>query len=314
MTKWTTKDENGEYPIRKILDHGEIQLIDVMGTDQAIVQAARVSTKNAKKTSDDRALIRYLMKHHHTTPFEMVEVKIREKMPIIAARQKVRHRTANLNEASARYGVMKDEFYIPDALHINWQAPKNKQGRSDSGPGPLLAENMQEAWEEQGNRAFQLYNALLGTENTISNDLYAEDVIECRENGGVAREIARLGLPLSTYTEWYWKCDLHNIFNFLRLRTDPHAQYEIRVYADALADIVKELFPIAYEAFEDYTLNAVTFSAPEMKLLGEWLPKMLKAPVEEIVGAISPEMNVPGLSKREIEDFVVKLRKMGGVQ
>jgi thymidylate synthase (FAD) len=302
------KREPVVYPTIQLLDHGEVQLIDFMGDDEAILEAARVSVKNAKQISDKRTLLRYLMRHRHWTPFEMVSIKVRKKMPIFVARQFVRHRTAKINEVSARYGELPEEFYIPEKWNINWQAEKNKQGRSTGGPDPLLAEEMQEAWDGQAMDAFRLYHLLLGKEE-VNDRFNAKEMSQISENGGVARELARINLPLSTYTEWVWKCDLRNIFNFLSLRRDPHAQMEIRVYADALGDIVEALCPMAYEAWLDYSFNAITFSAPELL--------MLQSLVD--IGAVNRAIGLPagglggaGMSSREVEEFQQKLRKLLG--
>lgn len=290
------KREKIEYPTIKLLDHGELQLIDFMGDDGAVVEAARVSTKKAEKVSDDRTLLRFLMRHRHWTPFEMVEVKVRMKMPIFVARQFIRHRTASVNEISARYAPLPNEFYIPNAWDINWQAPKNKQGRADTGPDKLLAENMQEAWEAQSMSAFHLYNLLLGEAIEDNEHWGCEEGEVIAANGGVARELARINLPLSTYTEWIWKCDLRNVFNFLSLRKDSHAQKEIRVYADALGEIVQALCPTAYEAFEDYIFNAIVFSAPELELLRNLLSAEVKTSNK--------------LSSREQDEFKAKIARV----
>lgn len=260
-----------------VLDHGFVRVIDYMGDDAAIVQAARVSYgKGTKKPSSDRALIRYLMRHRHTSPFEMCEIKLHVKLPIFVARQWIRHRTANVNEYSARYSVLDREFYLPDRellqlvrierkstveqtqlfalpepeVHdIAAQSTTNKQGRE----GALAAEVAAEVIRRMKRAAetdFTLYERLLGEGG------------EGIEGFGIARELARLVLPLSTYTQWYWKIDLHNLLHFLELRADPHAQAEIRAYAEVLLDVVKRWVPLAYEAFEDYRRRAFTLSAP----------------------------------------------------
>lgn len=222
----------------KILDHGFVQLVDVMGDDQAIVDAARLSVagENVKAVQTNYALIRYLLRNRHTTPFEMVEFKFRCKMPIFVARQWVRHRTASLNEMSARYSELPAEFYVPEQEDIQRQATKNKQGREDDSslPNSLYHQNI---FREEAEKAFDHY--------------------QHRLTDGMAREIARNNLPLSTYTMWVWKMDLHNLFHFLSLRAHSHAQMEIRVYAEAMCEIVKAYCPIAYEAFEDFRLNAM---------------------------------------------------------
>ena len=234
------------------LDRGFIRLVDSMGNDDAIVQAARVSYgKGTRKVSQDRGLIRYLMRHRHTTPFEMVEFKFHAKMPIFVARQWVRHRTANINEYSLRYSEARDEFYIPDEEHILFQSKLNKQGRSGEVPADLK-KKVQDYFRDISDKSYTIYSEL--------ND------------AGIARELARAILPVNIYTEWYWKNDLHNILHFLSLRMDPHAQYEIRIYAEAMAEIVKKIAPFAYEAFQDYVVGGMRFSSIEQARLTEKLP------------------------------------------
>jgi thymidylate synthase (FAD) len=230
------------------LDKGFVRLIDIMGDDSSIVQAARVSYgKGTKSIREDRALIRYLMRHSHTSPFEMVELKFHVRLPIFVARQWIRHRTANVNEYSGRYSEMTDDFYLPEKSQIRTQSEVNRQGRSDEKISENAAEQVLKSMENSQNQSYSEY----------------KNYIEL----GVAREIARINLPLSSYTEWYWKIDLHNLFRFLKLRLDPHAQFEIRVYAEVIASILKQIVPISYEAFEDYLLNSVTFSYPELSLI-----------------------------------------------
>ena len=234
------------------LDRGFILLVDSMGGDDAIVQAARVSYgKGTRKVSQDRGLIRYLMRHRHTTPFEMVEFKFHAKMPIFVARQWVRHRTANINEYSLRYSEARDEFYIPDEEHILFQSKLNKQGRSGEVPADLK-KKVQDYFRDISDKSYTIYSEL--------ND------------AGIARELARAVLPVNLYTEWYWKNDLHNILHFLSLRLDPHAQYEIRIYAEAMEEIVKKIAPFAYEAFKDYVVGGMRFSSIEQARLTEKLP------------------------------------------
>jgi len=238
-----------EFPV---LDHGFVRLVDYMGGDKAIVQAARVSYgEGTKKISEDKALIRYLMRHEHTSPFEMVETKFHCKMPIFVARQWVRHRTASLNEISGRYSVMKDEFYIPVAEQVNLQSKNNKQGRSDETFSLEDTERILFDLESEQQEDYSNYKH--------------------RIEKGIAKELARVNLPLSLYTEWYWKIDLHNLFHFLNLRMDGHAQYEIRAYANVMFDMAKRIAPMACEAFEDHKLNAMKFSAPELQILKKLL-------------------------------------------
>ena len=236
----------------KCLDKGFVRLVDSMGGDDAIVQAARVSYgQGTSKVSQDRGLIRYLMRHRHTTPFEMVEFKFHCKMPIFVARQWVRHRTANINEYSLRYSEARDEFYFPDPEHIQFQSALNKQGRS--GEVPLeLKQKVLDYFKEISERSFTMYQEL--------------------NEAGIARELARSLLPVNIYTEWYWKNDLHNLLHFIGLRLDSHAQYEIRVYSDAMAVSVKAVAPFAWEAYQDYVVHGMRFSRIEQNLLEKQLP------------------------------------------
>jgi thymidylate synthase (FAD) len=229
-----------------VLDHGYVKLVDYMGSDRRIVEAARVSTDSVSRSKhDDRRLIRYLMNQEHWSPFEQCEVVFEMQLPIFVARQMVRTRTASINECSGRYIELPDISYSPELSRMNIQAESNKQG---SGSDVIEnSESMLEEIEIACDSSFSSYHKLL--------------------ESGLAKELARVVLPVSTYSKWYWKIDLRNLFNFLRLRLDSHSQYEIRVYAEAMQELVKPLFPIAYEAFEDYVLNACTFSAMEMSLL-----------------------------------------------
>ncbi len=264
----------------KCLDHGFVRLVDWMGDDSSIVQAARVSYgKGTKSVSEDTALIRYLMRNLHTSPFEMVEFKFHVKLPIFVARQWIRHRTANVNEYSGRYSEMPDEFYLPEPDQLRLQSTLNKQGRGETtiNHSSEVISRMKLTQE----KLFQEYSELLST--------------------GLAREIARINLPLSNYTEWYWKIDLHNLFHFLRLRLDSHAQYEIRVYAEAIAKIIKQIVPIAYQAFEDYILEAIRFSRNELNALKLLIHKEL--PSDDKLAEL-------GLSKREIQEFKEKITKI----
>jgi thymidylate synthase (FAD) len=246
-----------------LLDHGFLRVIDYMGDDHAIVQAARVSYgRGTRKVSEDAGLIRYLMRHRHSTPFEMCEIKFHVKLPIFVARQWIRHRMASVNEYSARYSVMDREFYIPDPAQLAAQSAVNRQGRDAVLEGDEAAEVL----------------ALLRSDAERCHDHYAWMLNEAGEGTepdparhGLARELARMNLTLNTYTQWYWKADLHNLFNFVSLRADPHAQYEIRVYADAMLEIMEAWVPIACQAFRDYRLGAVSFSAPMMAVLQRML-------------------------------------------
>jgi thymidylate synthase (FAD) len=232
------------YKAVPVLDHGFVRVVDYMGDDAAICQAARVSYgKGTKSVQNDEGLIRYLMRHWHSTPFEMCEIKLHVKLPVFVARQWIRHRTANVNEYSARYSILDREFYIPAPEHVNAQSVVNNQGRGTALQGDEAARVL-EILKADSNRAYDHY------EQMISQD--GQD--------GLARELARMNLPSNIYTQWYWKVDLHNLFHFLRLRADHHAQYEIRVYADAICAMVADWVPAAYRAFEDYRLGGASLS------------------------------------------------------
>ena len=235
-------------PIR-CLDHGFVRLIDYMGDDSAIVQAARVSYgKGTKSISNDRGLLRYLIRNRHTSPFEMNEIKLHVKMPIFVARQWIRHRTANVNEISARYSILDKEFYLPSPKDMAVQSENNKQGRGnvlDSEHAALALELL----KKDALGAYETYETLLGDEF------------------GLARELARMNLPVNWYTQWYWKIDLHNLLHFLSLRMDAHAQYEIRVFADAIGSLVADWVPLVWEAFQDYRLGGTFLSKQEIEIL-----------------------------------------------
>jgi thymidylate synthase (FAD) len=240
-----------------VLDHGFVVLVDVMGDDEAIVQAARVSYgKGTKSMTENRGLVRYLMRHRHTTPFEMVEMKFHVKLPIFVARQWIRHRTANVNEYSARYSIMEDEFYLPEADVIAEQSASNKQGRGETIDTTAAAE-VRQAIEGHNKASYGLYEELMQGEDGADK--------------GLAREIARITLPTNIYTQWYWKIDLHNLLHFLSLRMDPHAQYEIREYANKMGEMVKAAAPLAWEAFEDYSINVMRLTGPEITVLRQLL-------------------------------------------
>jgi thymidylate synthase (FAD) len=239
------------YRAHPVLDHGFIRVIDYMGDDGAIVQAARVSYgAGTKHVQNDEGLIRYLMRHWHSTPFEMCEVKLHVKLPVFVARQWIRHRTANVNEYSARYSVLDREFYIPAPEQLAAQSVVNNQGRGEVLQGEEAARVL-DLLKSDANRAYDHYEAMLSQEG----------------QQGLARELARMNLPANIYTQWYWKVDLHNLFHFLRLRADAHAQYEIRVYAEAIAACVKDWVPLAYAAFEDYRMGGVTLSSKAIDVL-----------------------------------------------
>ena len=261
------------------LDHGFVRVIDYMGDDTAIVQSARVSYgKGTKKITNDKGLIKYLMRHWHSTPFEMCEIKLHVKLPIFIARQWIRHRTANVNEYSARYSILDKEFYIPSVENLASQSQINKQGRAEN-LSPEEAEKVIELLKSDAEQTYRNYEVMLN-ENSDGETLDEGSM-------GIARELARMNLTLNTYTQWYWKIDLNNLLHFLKLRADAHAQYEIRVYADIILDIVKKWVPITYEAFEDYRVGGTQLSAKEILIL----KKIIKGET------VDPEE--VGISKRE---------------
>src|SRR5580692_9927562 len=241
------------YTPLEVLDHGFVRVIDYMGDDAAIVQAARVSYgSGTRRVSEDAGLIRYLMRHRHSTPFEMCEIKYHVKLPIFVARQWIRHRTANVNEYSARYSILDREFYLPAPEHLAAQSAANRQGRGEVLTGDEAARVL-DLLRDDATRTYDHYVEMLNEDE--------QGAPRDPERPGLARELARMNLTLNTYTQWYWKIDLHNLLHFLSLRADAHAQYEIRVYADAMLDILKAWLPITYAAFLDYRLGAVTLSA-----------------------------------------------------
>ena len=273
------------YEAIPILDHGFIRVVDYMGDDTSIVQAARVSYgKGTKKVSTDSGLIKYLMRHWHSTPFEMCEIKYHVKLPIFIARQWIRHRTANVNEYSARYSILDKEFYLPETENLAAQSQNNRQGRGDV----LQGEQAKKVLNLLKNDAEQTYNNY----EMMLNERYDGSVIDEKEVG-LARELARMNLTLNTYTQWYWKTDLLNLMNFLRLRADHHAQYEIRAYAEAMLDTLKKWVPITYEAFMDYRVGGTEVSA-KGKII---LQKLIKG--EEV------NVEQSGLSKREWNELMI---------
>lgn len=301
------------------LDHGFVRLIDYMGDESAIVQAARVSYgKGTKTQNDDRGLLRYLMRHHHTTPFEMCEIKVHMKLPVFVARQWIRHRTANVNEYSARYSILANEFYVPEVEDIEPQSKTNKQGRDGTFPDEV-AHAMRATIDQHSGGSYQLYEELThgwpwfsadGERYAIPQTMYpVEDREQHWENQGMARELARMVLPLNVYTEWYWKVDLHNLLHLLKLRTDPHAQREIRVYADILADMVMMWVPRVWDAFQDYVLRAETFSQTEMVVLLDYIRRLESSLGEGGIQAVDvqPHLGISGLTNREIDEFKKKL-------
>jgi thymidylate synthase (FAD) len=277
------------YEAVPLLDHGFVRVIDYMGDDGAIVQAARVSYgRGTRRVSEDAGLIRYLMRHRHSTPFEMCEIKFHVKLPIFVARQWIRHRMANVNEYSARYSVMDREFYIPAPEQLAAQSDANRQGR-----GAVL----------QGEEAAHVLS-LLQDDAARCHDHYVEMLNEPDESGlrhesrqGLARELARMNLTLNTYTQWYWKTDLHNLLNFCALRADPHAQYEIRVYADAILGVVRAWVPAAWQAFQDYRLGAATLSAQMLAVL------------RRMLAGEAVEQEASQLSRREWDELMALLAR-----
>jgi thymidylate synthase (FAD) len=230
-----------EFPV---LDKGFIRLVDYLGGDERVVQAARVSYGTGTKSyREDAGLIDYLLRNRHTSPFEQVGLTFHVKLPIFVARQWVRHRTARLNEISGRYSVMKDDFYLPDPADLALQSADNKQGRSGEALDPETAGAVLAAFKAGQKQSYADYAGLI--------------------EQGIARELARINLPLSLYTEWYWQIDLHNLFHFLELRLDPHAQKEIRLYAEILLEITKKVAPRCCEAFERHFLGGISFSREE---------------------------------------------------
>ncbi len=262
-----------------VLDHGFVRVIDYMGDDGAIVQAARVSYgRGTRRVSEDTGLIRYLMRHHHSTPFEMCEIKLHVKLPIFVARQWIRHRTANVNEYSARYSILDREFYLPAPEHLAAQSETNRQGRGAVLEGAEAAEVL-DLLRADAARCHDHYLAMLNEG--------ADGAPRDPARAGLARELARMNLTLNTYTQWYWKIDLHNLFHFLALRADAHAQYEIRAYAEAMLGITEAWVPAAHQAFRDYRLGAATLSAPMLAVLRRMLAGETVA------------QEASGLSKRE---------------
>ena len=251
------------YQPLEVLDHGFVRVIDYMGDDAAIVQAARVSYgKGTKQVRQDAGLINYLMRHRHTTPFEMCEIKYHVKLPIFVARQWIRHRTANVNEYSARYSVLDREFYIPAPDNLAAQAASNRQGRGDVLEG-AEAEEVLALLKADSARCYESYETMLNEREDGSQ------IDPGRQ--GLARELARMNLPLNIYTQWYWKIDLHNLLHFVSLRADPHAQYEIRVYAEALLETLRRWVPAACEAFESHVMGGVQLSAGALTVVKRML-------------------------------------------
>lgn len=269
----------------KVLDHGFIRVVDYLGSDESIVDAARVSYgRGTRRVSENRALIRYLLRHRHTTPFEMCEIKLHVKLPIFVARQWIRHRTANVNEYSARYSILDREFYVPEIA--SEQSRVNNQGRGEALPDDEAKEDLKLitlASDEAYGRYLYLLNRDDGGNRVSENRV------------GMARELGRMVLPTNFYTQWYWKIDLHNLFHFLSLRADSHAQFEIREYANRIAEIVDRWVPMAAEAFGDYVTGGIRFSRQEIEI------------VRNVISANRASLSPSDLGPREWQEFVKKL-------
>ena len=270
-----------------MLDHGFVRVVDYMGDDAAVVQAARVSYgRGTKKVSEDRGLINYLMRHRHTTPFEMCEIKYHVKLPIFVARQWIRHRTANVNEYSARYSILDNEFYVPKPEHLAAQSAMNRQGR-DAVLAGKEAERVFDLLKKDAELVYEHYLEML-------NEGEAGAPLD-PERSGLARELARMNLSLGFYTQWYWKTNLHNLMHFLSLRADAHAQYEIRVYAETMLDTLKRWCPISHDAFVEYRLG------------GTHLSKTGLAIVKRMLAGETVDQKSSGLSAREWRELMAAL-------
>ena len=251
------------YEALPVLDHGFVRVVDYMGDDSSIVQSARVSYgKGTKKVSTDSGLIKYLMRHRHSTPFEMCEIKYHVKLPIFVARQWIRHRTANVNEYSARYSILDKEFYLPTKENLAAQSKNNRQGRGDL-INDKQADDILKILKEDAEKNYNDYETML-------NERYDGTIINENQKG-LARELARMNLTLNTYTQWYWKTDLLNLLNFLSLRADDHSQYEIRAYADVMIDSLKRWVPITYEAFMDYRIGGMELSSKGKSVISKMI-------------------------------------------
>lgn len=278
------------YKPLPVLDHGFVRVVDYMGDDACVVQAARVSYgRGTKKVQEDRGLINYLLRHWHTTPFEMAEIKLHVKLPIFVARQWIRHRMANVNEYSARYSVMDREFYVPSPEHLAAQSSVNRQGRGDLLTGQE-AEDVLAMLREDASRNYDHYVEML---NDPAEGSYSED------RSGLARELARMNLTMNVYTQWYWKTDLHNFMNFLRLRADSHAQYEIRAYAEVMVDLLARWVPLVHEAFMEHRMGSVQLSATALRA------------VRRMIGGEKVDQASSGLSKREWAELADALGLQG---
>jgi thymidylate synthase (FAD) len=276
------------YEPLSVLDHGFVRVVDYMGDDAAIVQAARVSYgRGTRKINEDQGLINYLMRHRHTTPFEMCEIKYHVKLPIFVARQWIRHRTANVNEYSARYSILDSEFYLPSPEHLAAQATTNRQGRGAELEGEA-AKRVLDLLRRDAERAYAGYTELL------NEDASGAPIAPALPS--LARELARINLSLSFYTQWYWKTDLHNLMNFVALRADPHAQYEIRAYAEVMLGTLARWVPMAHAAFLEYRMNAATISVKGL------------AVIRRLIAGEKVEQLSSGLSPREWRELMAVLQ------
>ena len=286
VTKRVTSPELEKilYEAMPVLDHGFVRVVDYMGDDTSIVQSARVSYgKGTKKVSTDSGLIKYLMRHRHSTPFEMCEIKYHIKLPIFIARQWIRHRTANVNEYSARYSIMDKEFYVPSKENLAAQSTINRQGRGNLING-TQADSILKILKEDAERNYQHYEEML-------NEKFDGSIIDEKKQG-LARELARMNLTLNSYTHWYWKTDLLNLLNFLALRADSHAQFEIREYANVMMDTVRKWVPTTYEAFVDYRVGGMEISSKG------------KTIIQKMIKGEKCDINTSGLSKREWNELM----------
>jgi len=288
----------------RVLDHGFVRVVDYMGDDNAIVQAARVSYgKGTKQLNEDKGLINYLLRHSHTTPFEMCEIKFHIKMPIFVARQWIRHRTANVNEYSARYSILDKEFYVPAVEKLTPQSQTNKQGRADNALSQEESDRVMEILKGDASQCYSHYMELLNIPDGVSDSGHTSHIgvsdsasqVRDEQRSGIARELARINLNLSFYTQMYWKIDLHNLMHFLRLRVDAHAQYEIRVYAEKMLEILKLWLPHTYEAFCNYHLNAIRISGQG------------KAIIKRMIDGEKVSQAESGMSKREWDELMKSL-------
>ena len=290
-TKNTTKRvvapalEEMLYKPIPVLDHGFIRVVDYMGDDSSIVQAARVSYgRGTKKSLQDKGLINYLMRHRHTTPFEMCDIKFHIKLPIFIARQWIPHRTASVNEYSARYSILSNELYVPERVNLSAQSKTNKQGRSDDELPDDVADKVLAIIKEDSEKCYRHYVEMMNEDD--QGNIIDENTV------GITRELARMNLTLNHYTEWYWKINLHNLLHFLALRADSHAQYEIRVYAQAMLDVVKAWVPYAYEAFVEHSMNGTSISKKGMEV------------VRQMIDGKEINQESSGMSKREWSELM----------